>query len=61
MSCDLLKSHKLIENRGDDKKRKEMILTILGREDLLSMLNGHDRSRSQRQQTQQDIPAEKMY
>ena len=40
MSCDLLKLHKLIENGGDNKKRKEMILTILGREDLLSMLNG---------------------
>ena len=40
MSCDLLKSHKLIENGGDNKKRKEMILTILGGEDLLSMLNG---------------------
>ena len=40
MSCDLLKLHKLIENGGDNKKRKEMILTILGGEDLLSMLNG---------------------
>ena len=40
MSCDLLKSPKLIENGGDNKKRKEMILTILGGEDLLSMLNG---------------------
>ena len=40
MSCDLLKSHKLIENGGDNKKRKEMILTIFGGEDLLSMLNG---------------------
>ena len=40
MSCDLLKLHKLNENGGDTKKRKEMILTILGGEDLLSMLNG---------------------
>ena len=40
MSCDLLKLHKLVENGGDNKKRKEMILTILGGEDLLSMLNG---------------------
>ena len=40
MSCDLLKLHKLIENGGDNKKRKEMILTILGGEDLSSMLNG---------------------
>ena len=40
MSCDLLKLHKLIENGGDNKKRKEMILTILGGGDLLSMLNG---------------------
>ena len=40
MSCDLLKLHKLIENGGDNKKRKEMILTILGGDDLLSMLNG---------------------
>ena len=40
MSCDLLKLHKLIENGGDNKNRKEMILTILGGEDLLSMLNG---------------------
>ena len=40
MSCDLLKLHKLIENGGDNKKSKEMILTILGGEDLLSMLNG---------------------
>ena len=55
MSCDLLKLHKLVQNGGDNK----MILTILGGEDLLSMR--HDRSRSQRQQTQQDIPAEKMY
>ena len=39
MSCDLLKLHKLIKNGGDNKKRKEMILTILGGEDLLSMLN----------------------
>ena len=40
MSCDLLKLHKLIENGGDNKKRKDMIVTILGGEDLLSMLNG---------------------
>ena len=40
MSCDLLKLHKLIENGGDNKKRKEMILTILRGEDLLSMFNG---------------------
>ena len=40
MSCDLLKLHKLVENGGDNKKRKEMILTILGGEDLLLMLNG---------------------
>ena len=40
MSCDLLKLHMLVENGGDNKKRKEMILTILGGEDLLSMLNG---------------------
>ena len=39
MSCDLLKLHNLVENGGDNKKRKEMILTILGEEDLLSMLN----------------------
>ena len=39
MSCDLLKVHNLIENGGDNKKGKEMILTILGGEDLLSMLN----------------------
>ena len=39
MSCDLLKLHNLIENGGDNKKGKEMILTILGGEDLLSMLN----------------------
>ena len=40
MSCDLLKLHKLVENGGDIKKIKEMILTILGGENLLSMLNG---------------------
>ena len=40
MSCDLLKLHNLVENGGDNKKRKEMILTILGRDDLQSMLNG---------------------
>ena len=40
MSCDLLKLHKSVENGGDNKRRKEMILTILGGEDLLSMLNG---------------------
>ena len=40
MSCDLLKLHNLVENGGDNKKRKEMILTILGGEDLLSMLKG---------------------
>ena len=40
MSCDLLKLHKLVDNGGDNKKRKEMILNILGGEDLLSMLNG---------------------
>ena len=40
MSCDLLKLHKLIENGGDNKKRKEMIFTILGGEDLLSVLTG---------------------
>ena len=28
MSCDLLKLHKLVENGGDNKKRKKMILTI---------------------------------
>ena len=40
MSCDLLKLHKLVEIGGDKKKREEMTLTILGGEDLLSMLNG---------------------
>ena len=40
MSCDLLKAHRLVENGADNKKRKDMILTILGGEDLLSMLNG---------------------
>ena len=55
MSCDLLKSHKLVENGGDNKKRKDMILTILGGEDLLSMLNG---TRSQRQLIQQAIQGE---
>ena len=38
MSCDLLKLHKLVENGGDDKKRKETILAILGGEDLLSII-----------------------
>ena len=40
MSCDLLNLHMLVENGGDNKKRKEIILTTLGGEDLLSMLNG---------------------
>ena len=40
MSCDLLILHKLVKNGGDNNKRKEMISTILGGEDLLSMLNG---------------------
>ena len=30
----------VVGNGGDNKERKDMILTILGREDLLSMLNG---------------------
>ena len=45
MSCDLLKARRLVEKeriycqQEENKKRKDMILTILGGEDLLSMLN----------------------
>ena len=40
ISCDTLKSNKLTEGGHDNKKRKEMILSVLKSEDLLTMLSG---------------------
>ena len=40
ISCDTLKSNKLTEGGQDNKKRKEMILSVLKSEDLLTMLSG---------------------
>ena len=39
ISCDTLKSNKLTEGGHDNKKRKEMILSVLKSEDLLTMLS----------------------
>ena len=40
ISCDTLKLNKLTEGGQDNKKRKEMILSVLKSEDLLTMLSG---------------------
>ena len=40
ISCDTLKSNKLTEGGHDNKKRKEMILSVLKSEDLLTMISG---------------------
>ena len=40
ISCDTLKLNKLTEGSHDNKKRKEIILSVLKSEDLLTMLSG---------------------